>query len=179
MKAIAFISLAILALSGCDEYSGLYIDESCSAREVALIETAVERFNAVVPVDYEVLLMGRVSATNDDRTGEGPESRDVIMCFDVDTSEPELQNYNGDSDRKYTGKIDYDDILLRRRLDENEDRWLHTVMHELDHYGAGAWHVTDPDSVMYKHNNPVTNYTKYDVAEFSLRLGRKEKNSDY
>lgn len=155
MKII--ISLVLLVATGCEQYSGVYIDESCSMREHVIIEDAVRKYNAAVPEDYAIDIVGTIDASSDDLRGVGPSSRDVIKCYPQDTKEPSLDGLSG--------RIDNDDILLRST--ENDDYYIKTVMHELAHQYAGARHVANSKSVMYQYRNGATEYTSIDLAEIN------------
>ena len=154
------IIIAVL-LFGCQSYNGLYIDDSCTAREVELIEIAVEKLNTAVDEEV-VVLNGVVKGGDDDRKGVGDNSRDVVFCFDADTDEGKLRGYDG--------RLDSDDILIRRR--GHDDIFLYIMMHELGHYAFGAYHLSDPNSIMCKKNcdRSVTEYSRRDILEFERSI---------
>ena len=160
--SIIFSIIFCSILSACEEYHGLYVDDSCTDREYELIQKGVERFNAVVTDDNAVSLMGFVDASSDDRVGTGDGSRDVVFCFDSNEDDKAFENH--------IGKVENDDILMSRYVD-SDGCWLGTFMHELGHYAAGAWHVSDDNSIMFRKSTCITQYSEHDIAEFRRQLG--------
>ena len=145
------IAIAVF-LFGCQSYDGLYIDDSCTAREIELIEIAVKKLNTAV--GEEVVFVNEVvSAGDDDTIGQGEASRDVVFC----DASPTIGG------KPMLGKVADDDIYMDRF---NDNQWLRTMMHELGHLYMGAHHILDEDSIMYRYNNGVTEYTESDLREF-------------
>lgn len=137
----------VVLLFGCQTYDGLYIDDSCTQREVELIEIAVEKLNTAV--GEEVVISHGVHNCGTGDIGS-LEDRDVVFC----NEDPEIGG------EEMLGKEHVQDIFLRHQ--EDDDMLLHTIMHELGHY-IGAWHITDESAVMYHVNNGVTDYTHNDI----------------
>lgn len=147
------IAIAVLFLIGCESYSGLYIDDSCTEREIELIEVAVERLNTAVGEEV-VYVAGVVNGGEDDTVGQGEASRDVVFC----DASPTIGG------KPMLGKVSDDDIYMDR-FDDDTD-WLWTIMHELGHLYMGAHHILDEKSIMYRCSNGVTDYTEADLEAF-------------
>lgn len=144
------IAIAVF-LFGCQTYNGLYIDDSCTEREVELIEIAVEKLNTAVGEEIVYLHDGQISAGEDDIGSL--EDRDVVFCGE----DPEIGGVD------MNGMHGVFDIFLRSQPDDK--KLLRTIMHELGHY-IGAIHLYDKKSVMYRYNNGVTEYNDSDINEF-------------
>ena len=145
------VVLLLVILTGCAEYGGLWVDTSCSDREYQLVETAVDKFNAAAGNEL-VYVAGWVD--EDDFAGVGPGSRDVVRC---------VPDRGG-----LVGEVVNDDIFIVSR--ERDDCFLGTLMHEMGHLYAGAWHVADADAIMYQYSSCLTEYNDSDVREFRSRL---------
>lgn len=148
------ITILIILLAGCAEYGGLWVDTSCSDQEYFLVETAVDKLNLAVGDDL-VYVAGWVD--EDDFAGVGPGSRDVVRCL------PEDADLDG-----RVGEVVNDDVYLVSR--GKDDCFLGTLMHELGHLYAGAWHVADADAIMYQYSSCLTEYNESDIREFRSRL---------
>lgn len=151
----ALLIIAAL-LSGCETYSGLYIDSDCTQEEIELITLACDKLNEAVGED--ILYINEVTNTSEDDLHK-LRTRDVVICYPEDTDYAELEGL--------TGFEQMGDIHLRRRVDKV--RYLRTVMHELGHY-IGAWHTLDENSIMFPYNNGLTEYNGSDLAEFQRVL---------